>query len=224
VTDATGIPATIIDAKGDLIAGTASDTAARLAVGSTGQVLTATPAAATGLSWATPTTPGLQLIASTTLTDTQAAITFANIPQTFKGLKILLCGASNTSAVFTDVLALRINGDTGSNYQYQRLSATATTVSGSEFNTQTLIDCGTIKAAAGTDNYGSQFDISMFGYASGFFKTALSFSTENYRSGDSHLALRGGAWKNIAAVTEVSLFPTSGSFIAGTVCCLYGVV
>jgi hypothetical protein len=42
-----------IDAKGDLLAGTADNTIARLAVGSNGQVLTADSTAATGLKWAT---------------------------------------------------------------------------------------------------------------------------------------------------------------------------
>jgi len=52
VTDATGIPATIFDAKGDIIAATAADTASRLAVGTNGQVLTADSTAATGMKWA----------------------------------------------------------------------------------------------------------------------------------------------------------------------------
>jgi hypothetical protein len=52
VTDATGIPATILDAKGDIIAATAADTASRLAVGADGTVLTADSTAATGLKWA----------------------------------------------------------------------------------------------------------------------------------------------------------------------------
>lgn len=43
---------TIVDAKGDLIAGTAADTVARLAVGTDGQVLTAASGEATGLKWA----------------------------------------------------------------------------------------------------------------------------------------------------------------------------
>lgn len=54
VTDATGIPATIFDAKGDIIAATAADTASRLAVGTNGQVLTADSTAATGVKWASP--------------------------------------------------------------------------------------------------------------------------------------------------------------------------
>jgi hypothetical protein len=58
VTDATGIPATIFDAKGDIIAATAADTASRLAVGTDGQTLVADSAEATGLKWATPATSG----------------------------------------------------------------------------------------------------------------------------------------------------------------------
>lgn len=48
-----GIPATIVDAKGDLIAATAADTVARLGVGTNGQILTADSAEATGVKWAT---------------------------------------------------------------------------------------------------------------------------------------------------------------------------
>ena len=45
------IPDTIIDAKGDLIVGTADDTAGRLAVGTNGYVLSANSGTATGLEW-----------------------------------------------------------------------------------------------------------------------------------------------------------------------------
>jgi hypothetical protein len=44
----------IIDAKADLIVGTAADTPARLAVGTDGQVLTADSNETAGLKWATP--------------------------------------------------------------------------------------------------------------------------------------------------------------------------
>ena len=45
------IPDTIIDAKGDLIVGTADDTAGRLAVGTDGYILVANSGTASGLEW-----------------------------------------------------------------------------------------------------------------------------------------------------------------------------
>jgi hypothetical protein len=48
---ASAINPTIVDAKGDIIAATAADTVARLAVGANDTVLTADSTAATGLKW-----------------------------------------------------------------------------------------------------------------------------------------------------------------------------
>ncbi len=50
------IQQTLIDAKGDLIAGTGADAVSRLAVGANGTTLVADSAQATGLKWATPAT------------------------------------------------------------------------------------------------------------------------------------------------------------------------
>ena len=50
----TDIPQSIVDAKGDLIVGTAADTVGRLAVGTNGQVLTADSTSGTGLAYTTP--------------------------------------------------------------------------------------------------------------------------------------------------------------------------
>jgi hypothetical protein len=48
---ASGIPATIVDVKGDVIAATAADTVARLAAGANNTVLTADSSQSTGLKW-----------------------------------------------------------------------------------------------------------------------------------------------------------------------------
>jgi hypothetical protein len=78
--DASGIPATIFDAKGDLIVASAADTAARLAVGTNNYVLTADSTATNGIKWAalpssTPSFVGVRLTKSGTqsLTNNTAA-------------------------------------------------------------------------------------------------------------------------------------------------------
>jgi hypothetical protein len=66
-----------IDAKGDLLAGTADNTIGRRSVGTNGQVLTADSAEATGMKWATPaagaTLVGCSLNRSTDLTVSNSA-------------------------------------------------------------------------------------------------------------------------------------------------------
>jgi hypothetical protein len=67
--DSNAIQNAIVDARGDIIAATANDTPARLAVGANGTVLTADSAEATGLKWAAPdplTTKGDLFTFSTT--------------------------------------------------------------------------------------------------------------------------------------------------------------
>jgi len=75
--DANAIQNSIVDAKGDLIAASANDTPARLAVGTNGHVLTADSTTATGLKWAAVAAGGkiLQVVQGTTTTSTTIAST-----------------------------------------------------------------------------------------------------------------------------------------------------
>lgn len=128
--DASGIPATIFDAKGDLIAASAADTAARLAVGTNGQVLTADSTTATGLKWAAAPSPSLNMsqIATGTLSGSSLSITglssydqvdfFVRQATVSSNCDLLFRIDSNSSAVYDEGLLIQ-NGST-SDYTWVR--------------------------------------------------------------------------------------------------------
>lgn len=80
----------VVDAKGDLIAATAADTASRLAVGANNTVLTADSAEATGLKWATPSSGGMTVLASGSLPTGAAVLTLSSISGSYKNLQLII--------------------------------------------------------------------------------------------------------------------------------------
>jgi hypothetical protein len=96
--------ATAIDAKGDLVVGTAADTFARLAVGANGTVLTADSAEATGLKWAAAAGGGKILqVVSTTKTDTFSTSSSTLTDLTGLSVTITPSSASSKILVFTSI-------------------------------------------------------------------------------------------------------------------------
>jgi hypothetical protein len=113
--DSNAIQNAIVDAKGDLIAATAADTPARLAVGTNGQVLTADSTAATGLAWATAASGGMTTITSGSFSGSSVSLS------SFGGYKSLRLVISNwRPATANASLRATINSDTGSRYLNER--------------------------------------------------------------------------------------------------------
>ena len=114
-----GIAKTIVDAKGDLIAGTASDTVARLAVGSNDQVLMADSTTATGLKWGTVAAGGQTLLSTTTLSG--ASTTISSISQSYKDLILQLSGGTVATG---GQIWMRVNGISTSSYNTTTINST----------------------------------------------------------------------------------------------------
>jgi hypothetical protein len=106
---ASAINPTIVDAKGDIIAATAADTVARLAVGTNGQVLTAASGQATGLQWTTisaipandtATVATSQTTTSTSYTDLATAGPAVTVTTGTKALVIVSAFMQSPSSAF----------------------------------------------------------------------------------------------------------------------------
>jgi hypothetical protein len=101
--DAAGISATIFDAKGDLIAASAADTAARLAVGTNGQVLTASSGAATGLAWTTIASSPIKQIVNVQLSGAGSISNASGSYADVTGLTATITPTSASSKVYAIV-------------------------------------------------------------------------------------------------------------------------
>ena len=123
--DSNAIQNAIVDAKGDLIAATAADTPARLAVGTNGQVLTADSTAATGIKWATAAAGGITQLATGTLSGSTVSI--SSISGSYKSLQLLVF---NITSANDYGFRIALNTIT-SNYQLNGFSSSLFSGSGS---------------------------------------------------------------------------------------------
>jgi hypothetical protein len=209
------IPTTIVDAKGDLIAATAADTVARLAVGANDTVLTADSSTATGLKWATPAAGGMTLINTGGTTLTGASVSISSIPATYKNLQLVirLFLPANDNVTMN----LRFNNDsTGVYYD-------ADTTSDYNFNPSAT----SIAAGVNNDNAVTQGLVitNIYDYANTTtYKVANSLSFANNASVTSNFNYRvcNAFWKSTSAINRIDLFPSAGNFTSGTAF-LYGV-
>jgi hypothetical protein len=206
--------ATAIDAKGDLVAGTAADTFDRLAVGANDSVLTADSSTATGLKWATPagSATNYTLLNSGGTSLSGSTTTVSGISNQDK-LYILVDNASTGSG--NPEFTIRINGDTGSNY---RQIGYKTNVKPANNNWNNVNNNDTyfrlcfqyLSSPAGGGS------ISIYGCKSSGVKVMeLKGQTNDTNEGEVYNTK--GYWNNSASVTSISVFTTAGTFDAGTV-------
>ena len=200
-------------AKGDLVAGTATNDAAVLAVGANDTVLTADSSEATGLKWATPSSGGMTLISTTTLTG--SSVTLSSIPQTYKDLKVVV--RNWLPSVDAQYIGLRFNGDSNANrHRYDP------GVVSSPF------DSSSVELSNSSDNAVTQ---SMQVYTfhdytnTTTWKIATGFTIVNNATTSTNLVAtpRWLAYNQTDAITSLEFIVTdTGNFTSGTVL-LYGV-
>lgn len=154
--DSNAIQNAIIDAKGDLIVGTAADTPARLAVGTNGQVLTVDSTTASGLKWATASGGGKILqVVNVMKTDsfTTTSTTFTDVT----GLSASITPSATSSKILV-LATLSMQGTLATNAGMSRLLRDSTTIiqsdtAGSRDRTMSMIEAAASTVAFTSANY-----------------------------------------------------------------------
>jgi hypothetical protein len=207
---------TVVTTKGDLLS--YSTTAARLGVGSNGTVLTADSAEATGLKWATPSSGGMTLITSTSLSGV-SQVNFTSIPQTYQELRIVLSGCTNAAGGW--IPSFQFNSVTSSVYNYATMEPTVTAVT---VNTgYEAIRCSGYNVSASSSSANLVATIPNYYYTGGH---TMSWQYNNDVGSPPFRAVWGigNNGTNAGAITSIRFYDSYGSrtFNGGTIE-LYGV-
>lgn len=172
-----------------------------------------------------PATGGdLELIGHQVLASPAASVVFSSIPATYQHLKAVIQGRSARVNTTEDLL-MRLNADTGANYDYQMVNGANTTVTGLAGTGQTSAAVGNLPAANATANNAGQCIVDIAGYTSALFKTYHSRSIDVYgtTAGDKLVQNVGGLYRSTTAISTVTFILSAGSnFVAGSMFSLYG--
>jgi len=211
--DTNAIQNAIVDAKGDLIAATAADTPARLAVGTNGQVLTADSTAATGLAWATTSSGGWTSLGSGSLASN--ILTISSISSAYKDLRLVI---KNFQVATTADVILNANSSTNIDVLQTRATGTsaaldAVVASANWYLSNSVVATGSNSNIAVLDflNYAETTGYKMVRYNGRIFANAQSqqFSVS-------------GAILSTSAISSI-VFKTSGPNFAGGTYEIWGI-
>jgi hypothetical protein len=175
--------------------------------------------------------PGLPVICEVVTSGSAASVTVGGgsgscptIPSTYRDLEVVVSGRSNSGSSAAVNLLMQLNGDTGSNYDYEYTQANGTTTSSGQSIATTNLSVGLLSGNTAAAGLSGGDRIRIHDYASTtFYKTTSSQGGGDGGTGVFYNGTYAGNWKNTSAVTTLTVWPSSGGFMDGSKVTVYGV-
>jgi hypothetical protein len=147
-----------------------------------------------------------------------SSISFSSIPATYQHLQIRYFGRNttdNNAAVY-----MTTNGDTGSNYSWHQVFGSGSSAGTQAFASQTYMSVG---QESSTSNVFDAHIVDLLDYANtNKNKTVRTLGGwEDNTQG--RVFLRSGLWMNTAAISSITLTPSSSNFAQYSSFALYGI-
>jgi hypothetical protein len=157
-------------------------------------------------------------IQTVTLGSAQSSISFSSIPSTYTHLQIRLLAATSIADRY---FKMQYNSDTGSNYNYHYLTGSGTAASAGAVTSSAWVTAG----------FGPN-SISFFGASvvdildykdTNKFKTNRNLEGADMNGAGGYVGISSGCWRSTAAISSITLTPSSGNFNQYSSFALYGI-
>jgi hypothetical protein len=154
-------------------------------------------------------------IATTTLGSANTTITFSSIPATYTDLILVMNTKASTG---TPSIAMRFNGDNGTNYSFTALVGNGSTASSNRATSTVNNWVSAMLNGVSSTNFNSG-TIQIMNYSNTTtYKTAIS----RWAGADYEVDAICNLWRSTAAINQVSLIAQS-NLVAGSTFTLYGI-
>ena len=204
---------TLTTTTGDLIYASSANTPARLAIGSSGQVLTVSGGVPT---WSAAASGGGFTLLGTTVPSASSGFSYSSISSSYKHLLLTWSGIQHSGA--GSIFDVRLNNDSSSLYQsfmYYGADSTLT-----QYNGGNATSMSTVKGLFGTENTNTGFNNNCNGYLWIYDYANTSYAKQcfaSFRYYDSTAAKHIQFWadhiiyNSTSAITSVDIVRLSGS-------------
>lgn len=228
---ATGaVPTSTVTTAGDLIYGTGNAAVSRLGIGSALQVLR-TNAGATAPEWATVSSGAMSVIARTVVGTPASSVDFSSIPATYENLMVTFLARGSATGSEAIPIYARLNNDSGSNYGWHWSYATGNSgglATGAGASAVTTMQVGYIADSSAETSHPGAGTLTIPGYARTVFVKAVQATWSflpfyQYSNNKGRSGFASATWNNTAAVNQITLYPSAGNFVTGSVFTLYGI-
>jgi hypothetical protein len=200
-------------AKGDLVAGSATNDAAVLTVGANDTVLTADSTTATGLKWAAASSGGMTLLSTTSLSG--ATVTLSSINQTYTHLELYIFKYTNLTS--NGALIVKPNGANNVQANGGRNNSSSAAVA-IQTETSTYPSWNTLRTNADNAAIITIYNYAETGKHKNITYVGGGVDTNSQYTG----AFLSGIIKTDSAITSLEISSNGGDFDGGTAK-LYGV-
>lgn len=168
---------------------------------------------------------GLVLLADNTLGADTGTVSFTSIPGTYKHLRLIGYGRL-TEATTSNYVYVQFNGDTGSNYDEQRIAGNGSGAVVGEAFAQTKSRVTEWPGASSSSaSQAGLFELNLPYYANtSFFKnwTAEGGAVWGTSTGTMVVRAHFGNYRSTSAIAQIDFLPATGDFKAGSRFTLYG--